>query len=441
MIESNDSTIVSPDPETPPPAVILAPPDAPPASPVTPPASPSASAILGVLFGGVLALAALCGVLAYLIVPFMQKQDALSTNTLIAALTGMALVYGGLVLYVAIPLLRRRAAPQLRLPPARIFLVLFLIVVLLGVAVLWFRVAPVYLFPPWHVLAAGMMSLAALAYALRRLKPVAGSTLVAQLTWGGLGTIVPAVVLELLAGVAIVVVVVIGAALILGVDRFQQLARQLQSGLRGGNLDFLLQSLQNQPLLTILVGAAAVFFISGVVPVVEELLKSLAPAITIARSKPTAAQALLWGLAAGAGYAFTENLLNGSGSVTSQTGGDCAAIEWAAIMTIRAGTSLMHIATTTTISVGWYAWFVRGRPRRFFLFLLVGLATHGLWNVVALGMGAALTQTTLCNISASTLAAPGTLMGLAALLTLLAMVIGAGVWIGGLVQWARRQAA
>ncbi len=404
-----------------------------PLPPPAPPRSTPVAGVLGAILGGVLVLLSLCGIAGYLILPLQRVQDILTTNTLIASFTSMLLFYGTLLLVVAILTLRGKADQALRFPPFWVSVLLFAVVIAVGQIILYADVQPAYLFPPWHVLAAGLIPLAVLSYAVRRLPPVSSGSLVAQIAWGGIGTILPAMVLELVIGAVLVVIVLVLAALALGSNGLQELLIQVRPILRGGSPDALLQTIQSQPALLIIAALAAMTFLSLAVPVVEELLKSAGPAVAIWRTKSTAAQALVWGLAAGAGYAFSENMLNGAGSVNA---GGAAACLWAPIMLLRGGTSLMHIATTATVSLGWYSLFVQHNRFRFFLALVAGLLAHGVWNLIALGMGAALPQASLCGAQGGA-AGPSVWIGYAALVLLILLMLAATAWIVGLVRWAR----
>ena len=131
--------------------------------------------------------------------------------------------------------------------------------------------------------------------------------------------------------------------------------------------------LLTQPIVIIL----GVSLLSGIVPIIEELLKSIT--IWPLLSRPmNAGQAFLGGALGGAGYALFESLfLPQAGEL------------WAVTMVARAGTPLIHAFNTALVCWG----LAEGFRRKRWLFaigtyaLAVGL--HGLWNLAAIGIGLA----------------------------------------------------
>ncbi|MGE5138008.1 MAG: PrsW family glutamic-type intramembrane protease [Rudaea sp.] len=359
----------------------------------------------------------------------------MTTNTLVASFTAIVLVYGALLLLSALPALRGQPWPRVRLAPVWVWVVLFVIVISLGQLVLSTRFAAPYLFPPWHVLAAGLVPLAVLAYASKRLPGASLPSLVAEISWGGLGTIFTAVVFELIVGILFLLLGSIAIALVLGPDRLQELALRLQPVLEGStDPSSLIDIVSGQPGLVLVALLLILLFFSGAVPLIEELLKGLGPAIAIGRARPTASRALLWGLAAGAGYAFSENLLNGSQGASVQTG--TGSVLWAPLIALRAGTSLVHMAATATVTMGWWNALVRGRRSLLVVFLMAAVAAHGFWNLVALIMGSALGTTQLGGGGGS---GPGLLILVSATAVLLLLLLAAAAWLVWLVRLAARQ--
>ncbi|MGE5139460.1 MAG: PrsW family glutamic-type intramembrane protease [Rudaea sp.] len=395
-----------------------------------------ALAVLAALLGGFFLLLSLCGVAAYIGVP-LRGTDVIPTNTLVASLTAIGFVFGLLVLLFALAALGIRPLPRLALPPAWLFVVIFVLVVAAGQWVLWANLAAGYLFPPWHVLASAMLPLAVLAYALRRLPPAPASGMLAQMSWGGLGTLLPAAVLELIIGFFVGAAALVLILLLVGVDRLQQLTARLSFVVTGEpDLAQILPVLASEPRLLIIVAAAALLLLSVVVPLVEETLKALAAAIAIWRYRPAAGQALLWGLAAGAGYAFSENLVNASGSVPTAAGSACL---WAPVIVVRAGTSLVHMAATATVTLGWFNWFVLGRRAGALPYFLGAMAAHGFWNLIAILLGSALSNLNICQDPGRVFAGSSGLASAGALLIVAVLLGLAGLWIVALVRWARSQ--
>ncbi len=133
----------------------------------------------------------------------------------------------------------------------------------------------------------------------------------------------------------------------------------------------LTERLLTQPIVILL----GVGLLSGAVPLIEELLKTIT--IWPLLGKPMSARyAFLGGALGGAGYALFESLL------LPQPGE-----EWVITMVARAGTPLIHAFNTGLVCWG----LAEGVRRRRWLLsagayiLAVGL--HGMWNLAAIGIG------------------------------------------------------
>jgi hypothetical protein len=117
--------------------------------------------------------------------------------------------------------------------------------------------------------------------------------------------------------------------------------------------------------------------LSGIVPLLEELLKPLA-LWALAGRRLTPAEGFAAGALCGGAFALLESLLSLSGP--AQDG-------WAVLAIGRAGTALLH--TTTTALVGWAlanAW-QTGAYSRLGLAYLLSCALHGLWNALSVAAG------------------------------------------------------
>jgi len=122
--------------------------------------------------------------------------------------------------------------------------------------------------------------------------------------------------------------------------------------------------------------AAAVGYIALVVPLIEELFKPLAVWI-FARKLESPAQGFVLGLLSGAAFALVESL-NASGAGTEG---------WSVVVSVRAGTSLLHITTTGLVGWGIASAFREKRIPRFFAAYFSAVAIHGIWNACAVGAG------------------------------------------------------
>ncbi len=221
-----------------------------------------------------------------------------------------------------------------------------------------------------HLMAAGAPVLFVSSIVLQR-----GEPLPARRRWGhflaGLWGSPPlSILVELLALIPAGIVLILGAALSpetvallrsLAVGEFANEAQAAQ----------LAADLLSQPAIV----AVMVGYLSLVVPLIEEVLKSLA--VWPLLSGPlTNSHAFIGGALGGAGYALFESLF------LPQPGD-----EWLATMVARAGTPLIHAFNTGLVALGLAMAF---RQRKWVsLPLLYGVAVvlHGLWNFLALVLG------------------------------------------------------
>jgi hypothetical protein len=125
-----------------------------------------------------------------------------------------------------------------------------------------------------------------------------------------------------------------------------------------------------------LVIATAVGYIALAVPLIEELFKPLAVWI-FAKKIESPAQGFAMGVLSGAAFALIESL-NASGDGT---------VSWPVIVSIRAGTSLLHMTTSGLVGWGIVSAFHEKRPSKFFAAYFTAVAIHGLWNACAVGVG------------------------------------------------------
>jgi hypothetical protein len=125
--------------------------------------------------------------------------------------------------------------------------------------------------------------------------------------------------------------------------------------------------------------AALIGYISVAVPLVEELFKPLAVWI-FARKLESPAQGFAMGLLSGAAFALVESL-NASGSGTES---------WPVIVSVRAGTSLLHVTTSGLVGWGIASAFREKRILRFFAAYFSAVTIHGVWNACAVGAGLSL---------------------------------------------------
>lgn len=194
----------------------------------------------------------------------------------------------------------------------------------------------------------------------------------------GLGmTIAPAVMvlLEML----ILVVMVIGGALYLAISQpglVEELAGIAQMLQNQQNPEDLLEWFA--PYITPVVIAAGIGYIAVIVPLIEELLKPLAVWL-FARKIESPAQGFVLGLLSGAAFALFESL-NASAD---------GSISWAAIVSVRAGTAILHITLSGLVGWGIVSAFKEKRIGRLAAAYFTAVLIHGLWNAAAAGTGIA----------------------------------------------------
>jgi len=125
-----------------------------------------------------------------------------------------------------------------------------------------------------------------------------------------------------------------------------------------------------------LVIATIIGYVALAVPLIEELFKPLAVWI-FAKKIESPAQGFALGMLSGAAFALIESL-NASGDGT---------MNWPAIVSIRAGTSLLHMTASGLVGWGIVSAFHEKRPSKFFAAYFPAVAIHGLWNACAVGVG------------------------------------------------------
>jgi RsiW-degrading membrane proteinase PrsW (M82 family) len=278
----------------------------------------------------------------------------------------------------------------------------FPLVLLAGVTVLaWAQAPRGYLFPLSHLLAIAVPGLVALGLAERAgrsrpapppavapgglagrdsridrygeplaqavVGPPSWRRVVGSLGWGLTGGALLSMVLEVLALVA----GVMAAAVILAlVGQGATIEDWLSTMPADGDVTGMLDTAGARELLANpLVVAGLVFAVGVVVPVIEELAKSLA--IVLLRARLTMPRdGFLYGVAAGVGFGMFENIFYNVESLD----------EWWTVASLRFGAILMHALASGLMGLGWYYGLRRRDWRRFSWLALASFAVHGLWN-------------------------------------------------------------
>ena len=125
-----------------------------------------------------------------------------------------------------------------------------------------------------------------------------------------------------------------------------------------------------------LVLAIIIGYIAVIVPLIEELFKPLAVWIFAAKIE-SPAQGFAMGVLSGAAFALLESL-NASADGT---------VNWPVIVSVRAGTSLLHMTVSGLVGWGIVSAFREKRILRFFASYFAAVTIHGIWNACAIGTG------------------------------------------------------
>lgn len=125
-----------------------------------------------------------------------------------------------------------------------------------------------------------------------------------------------------------------------------------------------------------LVIATGIGYIAIIVPLIEELLKPLAVWL-FATKIESPSQGFVLGLLSGAAFALVESL-NASAD---------GSMSWPVIVSVRAGTSILHMTASGLVGWGIVSAFKEKRYGRFFAAYLSAVLIHGIWNASAAGAG------------------------------------------------------
>jgi RsiW-degrading membrane proteinase PrsW (M82 family) len=313
--------------------------------------------------------------LLYLLLPAVYEgPDLLATSVTVGCMAAMGLALGFALAYQARASLRGSPSRTFQPPSPGSLVLLFVLCLIVGQGLISFagqsRGAAI-LFPPFHVVAAACPALAILAFVGRRTKAGSWRTVTLEVSHGALLATLGAlatelmVILGLVMAVSMVVVFTPG-----GAERLMELSANLQDPVWLENPENLTQLVLSPAVLLLIV---LVFVL--VAPLIEEFLKALGVLLLGYRLRGRA-QALLWGVACGAGFALAEGLFNGSLALEG----------WSVIMILRCAASLMHCVAGGIMGLGWHETLTSRRPWRLLTAYGVATAIHGLWNAAAVGV-------------------------------------------------------
>lgn len=320
--------------------------------------------------------------LAYLLLTGQQEaavgpivtSPALRT-TVAFALAALSVGLGLPLAWTAFSAFFRIRSPRARLPSPWLLGGIFVVVVVLGQAVVSFQRAEPVLLPPLHALASFLPPFLILSAVVRPLvragAPVSRRDVVLNLASGGFIASGGAGFLEMLAIVAILLVVFLVLALTPGgLAAAQAWADRLGSPEILQDMSWL-RELARNPWFIAATGGMLVI----VAPACEEALKGIG-VLLLGYRRPSRAQAFAWGVAGGAGFALAEGLFNGALGLPT----------WGATVVVRAATAVIHTVGGGLTGLGWQALLATRRPWRPLGFYLYAVALHGLWNAAAGGI-------------------------------------------------------
>lgn len=302
----------------------------------------------------------------------------------------------------------------------------FVLALILGQLVLLLDLLPALAFPLFHVAGAVLPPLIVLALVGAGL---AGATrrrdMVLQTGSGSLLSTFLAFTLEFMLVLGVLFMLLFVVALQPGgIELIQKFTDFLQSPTWLEDPDSL-GSLARSPLVL----AGAFLVVAVAVPLIEESVKTVGVGL-FAYRRPSLAQAFLWGVAGGAGFALTEGLFSSVGAIDL----------WAPVALARGGATLVHCFTGGLMGLAWYGVLAHRRWGRAIGLYAGSVVIHGLWNGLAVVM-TFLFLSSFDNVDPSV----GQILSNVAVLGILAVFAGlvlvTGLGLTGLVYYVRSREA
>jgi hypothetical protein len=345
-----------------------------------------------------------------------------STDTLVLVTFGTSLLAltGGLGTALALQArqaIRRQPSSAFRPTMAGLFVLLFLLAVAIGQILLSLDLLPALTFPLFHVAAATLPSLVILALVGRSLCGVTTwRDEILQLSSGAFVATPLAFVLEVAILMGLLVATLVSVALRPGgQELLQTMAAYLQDPAWLQDPAALSPELTSPAILT-----AALLVVAGIIPLVEETVKTVGLGL-MAYRRPTLPQAFLWGLAGGAGFALVEGLLNAASGVQM----------WAPVILLRVGTTLLHCFTGALMGLAWYRVLIKQEWGYGLGLYAASIGIHGLWNALSMGIAVLAAGVFQSDIADS-------LGVVTALALLLALILAMALGLAGLTLYVRR---
>jgi hypothetical protein len=249
-------------------------------------------------------------------------------------------------------------------------LLVFLMSLIGGQAMLTLGLAPALTLPWFHVVALALPPFLMLWGAASLVRDPHYTW---RQMWGGLGGALSSLGLAFVVEIGLLAVGLVVVAVVVQVNPDLAAAvSQLSPTSDYETLSELVDLMLRQPAIVVMLFAA----LGLIVPLVEEAAKSLVPALAGAGRQPSVARLFLWGVAAGAGFAVVEGMLNAG----------LGAEEWASVALMRVGSSAMHCFTAGLTGWGWGKAWAQRRWLHLLLAYALAVVTHGTWNSISVGM-------------------------------------------------------
>jgi hypothetical protein len=297
--------------------------------------------------------------------------------TLITASIAFLALTGGLGLALAWQARQSlRGQPSQAFQPKRVGLwaLLFGLAVVAGQLTLMLEGTRLFVFPFFHI-SATLLPIVVILSAVGR--SLAGAVrwrgVLFQFAGGAFLATLLAMALEAALIVALGIALVGGMALMPG---GMELLASLQERLSDPAVlqnPSLLSDLVSSPLLVV----AVILVFAGAIPLIEETVKTVGVGLMSYR-RPSLRQALIWGLAAGCGFALVEGLFNTAAGLDV----------WSTVVTTRVGATLLHAFTGALMGVAWHRLRVERRWAPALGLYALSVAIHGLWNGLAVALTA-----------------------------------------------------
>lgn len=370
-----------------------------------------AKALVTIAGFGIAFLGLLAGILSFVVPVIRGGESDLLKATISASLIALGVGLGLPLAWQGLNSLLGRPSRPFRPWPIPSLAAIFILAAVWGQAILSFDLLPPLAFPPFHILATALPPLMILAFVGRRLSQagVRWRDVILHLSSGAFLAALGAFGLEGVSALLLSLVVFAAVALTPGGEAWlQELVANLSD-------PAWLQDPQNlrQLLLSPAVLAILTSLLTVIAPLIEEFLKPIGVAIMGYR-RPSRAQAFLWGLAGGAGFALVEGLLNGTIALEG----------WGAMVAMRVGAAAMHCLGSGLMALGWHHLFIARRPWHLLAAYAASVGLHGLWNAAA---GGIVVASLLTTSTASEWAIGGLALLLLTFLVLLALLAGLAI--------------